>query len=253
MSTSIRPRFQARVVEDGETVWQDITTNFDRGEELRDRICQHYNLFAWIAGVRDYNGITPIVPEMRGRPDDMKRSSDPYSASYDDSDYICHWLLGSEIIDAIDRIHPVTERGVVNTNTRFDGKEPWCYSRYNKDLHSGYLTMHSDQVKRDTGYVANLWDETCNFHKYDWACNPHNGFKPNNKGSWERKIPRVRPSVEKHLNKLRKYRARVGTFDYVAEWLVTPRMRREEFQYFTQEISRLMFKHGEIRMLMDFL
>lgn len=234
MGTHINARFQKQV---GENQWKDVCSNYDER--------QHYNLFAWLAGVRNYNNIVPIA-EMRGCPDDMA-NKDWYNLL---EERPSHWLTGREIIDAIERIVPVTERGVINNWTRFTGKEPDCYSRA---LEYAKFNMQSDQVKRDTGYAAELWENKCNFQKYDWRCNPHMGVRlvPGT-GAFKITHRRVRPSVQKHLNKLGRYMKRVGQFTYAAEWTISPTERLEEFKYFINEVHELMAEHGNIRMLMSF-
>lgn len=237
MGTHIKASFQALVkLPEGGMEWRAIASNYDER--------QHYNLYAWLAGIRNYNGITPIS-EMRGCPDDIRHTTpDPY-------DRPSHWLLGSEIIDALDRIHPVTESGVVNTwNKPTDNEEPDCYSRhYDPERH---FLATDDAIKRDTGYASRVWHLACDHKRIDYACSPGKWVQSPRGGFQFIGNRNKRKAPEKYRQKLIKYAKRVGCHDYKFTWVITPRQRREEFQYFTKEIARLMHKHGEIRMLMEF-
>lgn len=237
MGTHIKASFQALVkLPEGGMEWRGIASNYDER--------QHYNLYAWLADVRNYSGITPIS-NLRGCPDDI------YHSTPDHYDRPSHWLLGSEIIEALDRIHPVTESGVVSTwaKQKFN-EEPDCYSRhYDPERH---FLATDDVIKRDTGYAAELWELSYTHKRLDYACSPGKWVQDPRGGMRYQGNKNVRRAPELHRKKLIKYAKRVGKLDYKYTWVISPRQRREEFQYFTQEIARLMHKHGEIRMLMEF-
>lgn len=238
MSTHIEAFFQKEVTSEGGIVsWEDIPSNFDNP--------QQYNLFAWLANIRNYNNLVPIVPEMRGCPADLKER---FAGEWYMDNRPSHWLLGSEILEAVDRITPLRERGVIGNWTRWDRRtEPDCYSRHIDDKDH---TMDSDVVKHDSGYAANLWEARCTFKPRDYKQSPLETIS--GKGFMSFKPVHRRPSVERHLAKLAKYAKRAGRYSYVAEWTVSPLERRKEFGSFIKEIADLTREHGNIRMVMGF-
>uniref|UniRef100_A0AB39CCY6 Uncharacterized protein n=1 Tax=Pseudomonas phage RVTF4 TaxID=3236931 RepID=A0AB39CCY6_9VIRU len=235
MGTHINTRFQALVKQpDGTMQFEDISSNYDER--------QHYNLFAWLNDVRNYNGITPIADTWRDCPPDLLH--------LDSYDRPGHWLLGSEIMDAVDRIHPVTESGMVHTwNKPKFNEEPDGYSR-GSNVHDP-LTAKDDVIRRDTGYAQRAWEECCNYKRIDHRCSGGKWVWKNGCSTWTGpKNKRAAP--EKYRKKMRKYAERVGRFEYRHTWVISPSQRREEFAYFIKEIASLMKEHGEIRMLMNF-
>lgn len=241
MSTCIKSFFQKEVIGPGGIVtWEDIHSNFEDP--------QHYNLFAWLANIRNYNNLIPIVEEVRGCPPDLE---DRFRDDWYMDDRPCHWLLGSEILDAVDRITPLRERGVIGNWVKWDGKtEPDTYSRYiDSDIRENYPMSH-DVVKRDSGYTANVTEARWNYKRRDYKQSPLETVV--GKGFMSFKPIHRRPSVVRHQEKLAKYAKRAGTYRYVAEWTVTPLQRREEFSFFIKEIVALTKEHGNIRMVMGF-
>lgn len=228
MGTHIKAVFQKEVVVNGNPTWEDIDAKFDDPQD--------YDLFAWLANIRNYNKIMPLVPEMRGCPPDIKLS---YEERCMDSSP-CHWLLGSEIIAGMARHTDVRESAVISSWQKWDRKSrPECSSRHGRD---DVITMNNPIVLRDSGYAANIWAERCAYKPFDYVHNRGFVIAP----------VRRRPSVTKHYEKLRKYLRRAGTYKYLAEWVFTADMRRESFAYLTDEVARLIKLHGNIRMVMSF-
>lgn len=140
------------VTKDGETKWERIEHGIG---ELHS-----YNLFAWLADVRNYDNITPIT-SYRGAPPDMENL---FGGDYWDSDlggdHPSTWVMASEILQALDNFQPLTFSGALGRAQyhRWDKKtRPECYAHYTgPSRFHRIFSMDSSQVKHETGYLAHL-------------------------------------------------------------------------------------------------
>lgn len=117
------------------TVWSKVDDNYNQDRQ--------YTLFGWLANVRNgvgfaniYTGdpITPIsLP--RGLPEDLDLHKDSYQ------EYSCQgvwlgdhshsWLMGSEVLQAYDRLEPICRVGVIPYNDYVEWdkvSQPYSYS-----------------------------------------------------------------------------------------------------------------------------
>lgn len=137
MGTDVHAVFERKINHHEESSkksqWEFITSEWDQ-----DR---HYNLFSWLADVRNGFGfagtktndyIKPIFMP-RGLPEDLKNIDYNYIEYQGEwlGEHSHSWLLGSEIINAIKEISPITRYGVISYNNYINWdkvSEPENYS-----------------------------------------------------------------------------------------------------------------------------
>lgn len=206
-------------------------------------LSQSYDLYAWLAGIRNYHNI-PVMAELRGRPEDRESHED----RWDDSCH--HWVLGSEVLEHVKNFVPIHKEGAMSSLAYhlWDRKgEPDGYSRDVKSCARWPIyQMDHPVVTHDNGYCARLWTEQWLYSKY---VNTAWGKIPGGFSVIKRK---VRPSRDKHLKKLARYAKRVGHYKVHAKWTLSPEQRRDYDSDFINEVHRLMAKYGEIRILLKF-
>lgn len=116
------------------TRWEFITSEWDQ-----DR---HYNLFSWLANVRNGFGFAGVktndyikpITLPRDLPEDLKDIDYDYMEYHGEwlGDHSHSWLLGTEIINAIKEITSITRYGVISYddyNNWDKVSEPENYSR----------------------------------------------------------------------------------------------------------------------------
>lgn len=248
------------VTKDGETTWERI--GHDIGE------LYSYNLFAWLADVRNYDNIIPIT-SYRGTPPDMEHL---FRGDYWDSDIggdrPSTWVMASEILQALDNFQPLTFSGVLGRAQyhRWDKKDsPDCYSHYTgPDRHRRIFSMDAPQVKRETGYLAELSKELFANSSGTWINRPvwveeqekynwQSGKKELFPARWvNTRIFREKPSKRKQRMKLLKYMERTGNHDIHVKWVVEYKAWNEQYSEFFNELRKLYSEHGDVRMVMSF-
>lgn len=71
-----------------EGIWETVDLDIFPGN--------HYGLYGWLADVRNYSAITPVLPEQRGVPDDFEVEEEwVWSGGYDF--WGASWILASEL------------------------------------------------------------------------------------------------------------------------------------------------------------
>ena len=112
------------------TVWSKVDDNYNQGRQ--------YTLFGWLANVRNgvgfanvYTGdpITPIsLP--RGLPEDLDLHDGIYQGVWL-GDHSYSWLMGSEVLQAYDRLEPICRVGVIPYDAYVEWdkvSQPYSYS-----------------------------------------------------------------------------------------------------------------------------
>ena len=260
MGTHISYFIDKPVNVDGKVEWERISHNIP--------VFQSYDLFGWLADVRNYNNIPPLT-SYRGTPDDMKHL---FGGDYWDSDLggdrPHSWVMASEILQGVDNFQPVEFSGALGRSQyyRWDKKtEPDCYSRHTESSeHRKILSMDSEQVKRESGYLSHLYRELGSMEsgkwisrsvyrpaklQYDWQTGK-NVHVP--AGWFADRTYREKPSKKKHRAKLLKYAKRTGNYDIHAKWTVDYKVWEETYSWFLDEIRKLYSEHGDVRMVMSF-
>lgn len=189
--------------------WTNVTSEYDE--------CRHYRLFSWLAGVRNGYGvagtitgdkITPIAGP-RGLPDDFVHADVVYVGDHTHS-----WLLGSEIIAALDQLPDIKVCGVLSIEQYHNWDKLTCPSSYLSGIDGrNIITLEQSEVEQA-------------LRKNDTASDSNS----------------VCPRISDYEAKI-----------YVrVHWDMSAADLREDFAYFTNEIKRLMEEHGEIRMVFGF-
>ena len=260
MGTHLNFFLDKPVTKDGETTWKRIEHGI--GE------LYSYDLFAWLADVRNYDNI-PSITSYRGTPPDMKHL---FGGDYWDSDIggdrPTTWVMASEILHALDNFQPLTFSGALGRAQYhwWDKKsQPMCYSHdTTPSPHRRIFSLDSPQVKHESGYLAELSQNLFNHQSGSWINRPvwqeekekynwQSGKKEIQPASWvTTRVFREKPSKRKHRMKLLKYIKRTGNHDIHAKWVVDYKTWNEHYSEFFDELRRLYSEHGDVRMVMSF-
>lgn len=216
MGTDVHVIFEKKVSKGNGTVqseWEPITSKYEEN--------RHYRLFSWLADVRNGYGfagaptntrIEPIV-EPRGIPTEYEDDSTFWKGDHSRS-----WLLGSEIIAAIDHIHGIGAEGVIP----IEAYHAW------------------DKVSAPDGYIGAVGGLHIVIVNQSEVETP---------GAIENIVAKRKAEIELSVHPTPTFEPKL----YVkVHWQVTADDLREEFAYFTDEIKRLVKEHGEVRMIFGF-
>lgn len=112
------------------TVWSKVDDNYSQGRQ--------YTLFGWLANVRNGVGFAnvytgdPVTPI--SLPRDLPEDLDLHEGSYQGvwlGDHSHSWLMGSEVLQAYDRLEPICRVGVLPYDAYVEWdkvSQPYSYS-----------------------------------------------------------------------------------------------------------------------------
>lgn len=242
-----------------------IKNNQDEFELVDKFDYQDYEVFAFVAGVRNYYDIEPISPP-RGRINKIEKEEHKdfygFVSSHDNYDYDTSytWVTNKEIqehLTKFDQLKPAIFKAYIT----FDAYIKWdkellpnCYSRSGPLNGKTAITMaEADRlIKSNKGYrssLLNLINDNSDKYQYYFA-KECSDWKARN----ARFIKHVKPSKEKYYRKLLKYvdNTNIKCDRVYIETPLTSKMMKDNLEWLFDRIKPYEDKYGEIYLEFEF-